>query len=329
MTATAVYSGPTITRVGEDNIDAYVSFLLAHSDPESRDYLSRVDLRGAILARGSAEDSTDIDYLWEQDGVPLASASIGRHPHPSGHDLITLYVMARTDVPQVAGQVLHHLLAAEAAAPATVERRFRLAEPIDQPVPAGTLAAWGFIRGPGTCKYSRDAAPPQPGEFTLADRATARGYVISVFSPTDAETDRAVCTAVADIHNRAFGARGGTSDWTADKVAARLAAPDTGLILARLGPEITGHIVLKKMADSVLVVECASLRRHWGSGSVDALCRAMADLVWNRWRLPIIGYADAGNAASWRAMERSGMTRVADYPVWTLTVPAGAAMTRR
>ncbi|MEN2977545.1 hypothetical protein P7L78_00825 (plasmid) [Tistrella bauzanensis] len=293
--------------------------------------MSRIDMRSMILDREQSEHSSFGDYLWCQDGVPLASANFSRRRHAGGHDLIMLYVTSRPDVPQAADMALRQLLASTFARPAAVARRFHLPPSIHRPAPTDELAAWGFVRQPGTCKYSRDAAPPRPGEFPMTDRAVARGYTVAVFEPTgDAGgADAAVHVAVADVHNRAFGARAAGSHWTAANVARRLAAPDTELILAWLGPEITGHIVLTRVADAVLVVECASLRRHWGSGSVDAMSRAMADLVWTRWRLPVIGYADAGNAASWRVMERSGMTRVADYPVWALTVPAGATPTRR
>jgi len=135
-----------------------------------------------------------------------------------------------------------------------------------------------------------------------------------------AAAEPALFATLADLHNRAFARHPGSSPRDEAQMRERFTAPGGGALLAVKDGAITGYLHYTPMSKEVLVGEYASAHRHWGTGSVDLMCRHVTALVARRWRLPIVGYIDATNAPSRAASERAGLRHTADYPVWEYCV---------
>lgn len=304
-----------LVPVSESNVDAYAAFVMAEADAEGRAYMATIDLRARLLQRG-------LDHFCLRDGKPLAVLTISRTQRPDGSQIIALSITPadhRTDA-LLAG--LEDVLADEPDL-ASVLRLYRLSVAPDQPVPEDELAAAGFAQKPGSHKYRRDPGPPRPGEFPGADKALAEGYATHLATPAMIADDPSLFARLADIYNRTLAVQPGIQPRSESAMRESLTAPGHGFIVAVKDGEITGYLAFTPMGKEVLVGEYASLRRHWGTGSVDALCRHVAAHVAEQWNLPIIGYATATNAPSCRAMERSGMRRVDTQPLWECRVEAG------
>ncbi len=297
------------------NVEAYIAFLLAESDADGREYMATVDLRGVLLGRGR-------DRFHLQGGVPAASLTVGRTPHHDGGVVISVGILPRGGRAEALLACLTEFLAGEEKT-GPVTRRYQLAEPPDLKLPEAELAALGFVRKPGRCRYVRDPGPPRQGEFPGADNALAAGYAITELTPAMAASDPALFARLTDLHNRAFARHPGFAPRDEATMRSRLTAPVGGAILAMKDGAVTGYLHYTPMSREVLVGEYASARRHWGTGSVDLMCRHVTQLVADRWGLPIVGYVDATNAPSRAASERAGLRHAADYPVWEYAVEAG------
>lgn len=306
-----------LVPVSEGNVDAYAAFVTAEADEEGRAYLATVDLRGALLRRGR-------DHFCLRGGEPVAALGVSRTPRPDGSLIVTFQITPADHRTGALLAGLEDFLAGEADL-AAMPRLYRLSVAPGQPVPEDELAAAGFTRRPGRHKYRRDPGPPRPGEFPGADKALANGYATHMATPVMVADRPALFARLTDIHNRAFACQPGILPRGESEMKERLAGPGHGFIVAVKDGEITGYLAFTPMEKEVLVGEYASLRRHWGTGSVDALCRHVAAHVAEQWDLPIIGYANASNAPSCRAMERSGMRRVDTQPVWECRVETDAA----
>lgn len=307
-----------LVAIGEDNVDAYVAFIFEEADADGREFMATVDVRGAVLRRRQ-------DHFFLADGRPAASLTVDRKERPDGSLMISLTIMPRAGQTGLMLAALAEFLAAEEKT-APRARRYRLAEPPEVTMPAAELARLGFAARPGRVKYVRDPGPPREGEFPGAEAALAKGYSIAEVDEAMIAADPALFAAVTDIFNRGFAGQPGISAREEAVMRERLLGPGCGTLLAMKGAAITGYMHFTKLAKEVLVGEYASARRHWGTGSVDLLCRRMAALVDERWGGPIVGYADVTNAPSCAAMERAGMHRAEEYPVWEYRVEAGEAM---
>jgi len=308
-----------LVPVSEGNVDAFVAFLAEHGDEEGRAYMAKVDMRRAVLWRGG-------DFLWIEAGRPAATLTVHRAPRPDGGQVVSLCILPEGGRAGALMACLGEFLAGEEGTAAA--RCYRLAELPHMAFPEADLAAAGFARRPGRCKYARDPGPPRPGEFPLADRALARGYTVVLASEAMIGAEPALGARLTDIHNRAFAGRPGVARRDEAEMLGRLTLTGGGTLVALRDGQPTGYLAFVPMDGEVLVTELASLRPHWGTGSADLMCRHVATLVAKRWGVSIVGYADAANAPSRRAMERAGMRRVADYPVWEHGVEAGQGIAR-
>ncbi|WP_316980042.1 GNAT family N-acetyltransferase [Shumkonia mesophila] len=304
-----------LVPVTPGNVEAYVAFLFEESDADGREYMATVDVRGFVLKRGR-------DRFYLEGGAPAASLTVGRTPRADGSLLVSVSITPRGGR---AGPLLaclgEFLDGEEKTGPAV--RRYQLAGPPDLALPEAELGALGFVKKPGRCKYVRDPGPPRQGEFPGAEKALAAGYAIHELTPAMAAAEPPLFAALADLYNRAFAHHPGAVPRDEAQMRERLTAPVGGALLAVRDGAITGYLHYTPMSREVLVGEIASLRRHWGTGSVDLMCRHVTQLVAERWGLPIVGYVDATNAPSRAAMERAGLRHAADYPVWEYAVEAG------
>jgi hypothetical protein len=304
-----------LVPVTPGNVEAYVAFLFEESDADGREYMATVDMQGVLLKRGR-------DRFYLEDGAPAASLTVSRTPRHDGSVVVSVCILPRGGRAGPLLACLDAFLAGEEKTNPAV-RRYQLAGPPDLALPEAELGALGFVKKPGRCRYVRDAGPPREGEFPGADKALAAGYAIHELTPAMAAAEPALFATLADLHNRAFAGHPGAAPRDEAAMRERLTAAVGGAILAVRDGAITGYLHFTPMSKEVLVGEIASLRRHWGTGSVDLMCRHVAALVAERWGLPIVGYADATNAPSRAAMIRAGLRHTADYPVWEYAVEAG------
>jgi len=307
-----------LVAIDEGNVDAYVAFVFEEADADGREFLATIDVRGAVLRRRQ-------DYFFLDGGRPAASLSIHRKERPDGSLMISL------GIPPKGGQTAPMLAALAcflAAEEKTADRlrRYRLAGPPEMTMPAAELAHLGFLARPGRLKYVRDPGPPRDGEFPGAEAALAKGYTIAEMDEAMIAADPTLFATLADIFNRGFAGQAGISQRDQTVMRERMTGPACGVLLAMRAGAVIGYMHFTKLAKEVLVGEYASARRHWGTGSVDLMCRRMAALVDERWGGPIIGYAEVTNAPSCAAMERAGMRRAEEYPVWEYRVEAGEEM---
>lgn len=309
-----------LTRVDDTTLPAFAAFLMAKAAPDVRDYLATTDLRALFLDRQGAEA-----WLQGASAAPAAAVTLARAPRHDGCIVVSAQILTAGGGLAAAEACLEAFLDREDRI-APVARLYRITEQTHQPTPAARLAARGFTRIPGLCEYRRPAGPPRPGEFVLADQALGAGYGLALFDDPAQPPDRAVADRVAAIHNHTLGARGSVADWTADVVQGRLSQPGSGLIVARRGGEIAGHILFQQMEGGILVIEACLARAHWRSGAIDAMCRLMAERVSAPRGLDVVACADVTNAASRRAMERAGMALTGEHHLWERHVAAGASL---
>ncbi|MFH1806629.1 MAG: hypothetical protein ABID63_17250 [Pseudomonadota bacterium] len=308
----------TLVRITDSNVDAFITFLKAHLGDEGRDFLGQIDARALFLKRSG-------DYFCLQGDTPCATVSVSRTDPHDGDKVIGITIIPASHNDGTLIYALNEFLKSEAQGPDSDHARlYQILDTPENPLPADDLRAAGFTAQPGRRKYLRDPGPPRPGEFPMADKALARGYRIVKLSPEMVAQDPDIFTRLAGIHTHIFAGKTGARAMDADDMRACFNPPG-GIVLALLEGEITGYMTYLPMKNEVLASECASLRRHWGSGSADAMCRYVAQIVADQWNLPIAGFGNARNAAACKVMERSGMRRIADYPVWEYRVSAGLA----
>ncbi len=307
-----------LVPVTEDNVEAYLAFIFEEADADGREFLATIDVRGAVLRRRQ-------DHFYLEDGRPAASLSIDRKERPDGSLMISLGITPKGGAPGPLLAALTDFLAAEERT-APQLRRYRLSAPPEVAMPAAELEHLGFHSRPGRVKFVRDPGPPKEGEFPGAEAALAKGYSIAEIDEAMIAANPALFATVTEIFNRGFAGQVGISAREEAVMRERLLGPGCGTLLAMKGAAVTGYMHFTKLAKEVLVGEYASARRHWGTGSVDLMCRRMAALVDERWGGPIVGYAEVTNAPSCAAMERAGMHRAEEYPVWEYRLEAGAEM---
>lgn len=310
-----------LIAVSRDNVQAFVAYLNEIADEEGRRYYATIDLEKAIL-------SQECDYFIKSDSDEiLAAVTLKRKERRDGSMLVMITVDDIAKKPETLTSYLRFVLESDAGKTAETDTRYRVYNPpLTKLAPTG-MAKMGFAEIPGTYRYLREPGPPREGEFPHADRAVAKGYRTLVLNDDYIAKDPEIFEKLADIYNRAFSNRDSVNPTTAERIRKICEAEANDTIIAKLGDEVTSSITLTNLGDSVLSPQYTCARRHWGTGSVDLMCRHLAELVAERWNVPIIGYAEATNAASWKALERFGLTRVEEHMVWERIVPAGSSLT--
>jgi len=306
-----------LVPITKENIERYIAFRLAISDEEQRNYFASIDLAAVILANGN-------EYaLQDESGRIHASVIISRKPGP-GDSLLVLFSIeiAEKDSRKLT-ECLHQVLEKENGRLASHDTRYRIYNPPETVYVKADMENWGFAEVPGSFRYERAPGPPCAGEFPHADRAVEKGYETILLDDVYIKKHPDIFETLAAIFNRAFENRASVNQTTAERFETNYNKENNGMIIAKLGDEVTGCITLTHMGNSVLSPQYCCLRRHWGTGSVDLMCRHLAEYVAKRWNVPIIGYAEVNNAASWKALERFGLTRVEQYMVWERVVAAG------
>ena len=309
-----------LVAVTQENIAPYVALRMEIADEEGRRYYQTIDLATAILTQGS-------DYvLQDEDGKMQAAVTIQRTEIRDGSLLIIMSVEGKDKKPETNASLLRIVLAMENGV-ATLDTRYHVCNPPEMTLPRTKMTEMGFAEIPGTYRYKREPGPPRSGEFPHADRAVERGYTTLVIDDSYVASDPEIFEKLADIYNRAFSNRDSVTPSTPERMRKNYEADANDIIIAKLGDEVTSSITLSYLGDSVLSPQYTCMRRHWGTGSVDLMCRHLAQLVADRWNVPIIGYAEARNAASWKALERFGLTRIEELMIWERHIPAGEAFT--
>jgi len=303
-----------ITR---ENVAAYVAFRTQIADDELRRYYDSVDLAAVLLKQGN-----DL-VLCDENGDMQAAVSIIRTACRDGNNRVTLSVEGCQNHPETAVGLLKHVLHAEGRRASERDTHYRIYNPPFSPFPNHPMTEMGFTEIPAKFRYSSENVPALIGEFPYADRAAQRGYTTRLIDDQIVANDPDIFARLADIQNRAFANLESVSPVTAEHIRKDYDAKPNGIIIARLGDEITGSLTLTHLGDCVLIPQISCLRRHWGTGVVDLMCRHLGQLVADRWYVPIIAYVDAQNAASWKALERFGMDRVAQYTHWERFIPRG------
>ncbi|WP_430473900.1 hypothetical protein ACQ0MK_18760 [Thalassospira lucentensis] len=314
-------SNMQLVAVTQKNIAPYVAFRMEVADEEGRRYYQTIDLAAAILTQGS-------DYALEDEhGKLQAAVTIRRKEARDGNLLVMISVEGKDKKPETNARLLREVLATETGNVVTLDTRYNVYNPPEMTLPNAKMAEMGFTEIPGTYRYKREPGPPRSGEFPHADRAVERGYKTLVIDDAYVASDPDIFEKLADIFNRAFSNRDNVTPSTPERMRKSYETDANDIIIAKLGDDVTGSITLSYLGDSVLSPQYNCMRRHWGTGSVDLMCRHLAQLVADRWNVPIIGYAEARNAASWKALERFGLTRVEELMIWERHVPTGETFT--
>jgi len=307
--------------VTKDNITPYVTLRREIAGEEEQQQFQTTDLAAAILDKGE-------EYaLLDDDGVMQAAVSIRNGNALVNDRCIMISVEARDKTPKTEFRMLCKVLATTAQDIVESDTLYRVYDPIGSAFPKTDMMEIGFCENVASFRYERKPGPPQPGEFPHADRATRRGYRSVLIDDDYVASDPDIFDKLADIYNRAFSGCDLVRPTTPERMRKSYDTEANKTIIAKLGDEVTGSIMLTNLGSYVLSPQYYSLRRHWGTGSVDLMCRHTAEFVAEHWNLPIVGYAEATNAASWKALERFGLSRVAEYCVWERKVPAGERLT--
>lgn len=305
-----------LVPVTKENIERHVAFRILVSDEEQRNYYATVDMANVILANGN-------EYSLQDDNGDIhAAVVISRKPGIDDNIVVLISVEIDGKDPQKLADCLHQVLQKENGRLASHTTRYRIYNLPHNPYRKEDMENWGFAEVVGSYRYEREVGPPREGEFPHADRAIAKGYQSILLDDAYIEQHPDIFEKLADIYNRAFLTRSSVNMTTAERLEDTYRKETNGMIIAKIGDEVTGCIGLTHLGNSILSPQYCCLRRHWGTGSVDLMCRHLAEHVAEQWNLPIIGYAEATNAASWKALERFGLTRVEEYLMWERVIPA-------
>lgn len=306
-----------LLSITEDNIAAYAAFRREIADEEGQRYYDTIDLAAAILTQGMDR------VLQDDNGKMLAAVTICRNERRDGSNRVRFSI---EDSGKDAGKLigyLRHILISEIAEPTTTDTLCNVHNMPGCTLPAEEMTAMGFAEVPGSYRYERKPGPPLEGEFPHAERAIKLGYETVILDDAMIASNPDLFEKLAEIYNRAFSNREGISLTTAERMRKNYETPTNTIIIAKLGDEIAASTTLSNLGDSVLGPQISCLRKHWGTGVSDLICRMFTQIVADRWGLPIVAYAEAGNSASWKALERFGLVRNKEYPVWEKLIPAG------
>ncbi|MEN3161160.1 GNAT family N-acetyltransferase [Tistrella mobilis] len=311
----------TFTPLTADTAAMLAAFLAAHADPETRRMAAEPGAAERLVIRNTRTQDPVRDEFWHLDGRLRAVLTSIRTRRPDGRGLVNLVIWCPADDPEALAACLDQALNREALARERDRPEGAACDTRYTPLPGRTeplalLRARGFRERAGRVRYRRDPAPLRATEVPHADRALARGYATRLITAAEAEACADLFDRVAHIHNRCFGARGDGAGLTGRVIRAALSPPGSGLILASRNDDLAAYLLFTAGHDGLLGSECACLRRHWGSGAADLVCREMITHAWTHGRQAITAWADATNTASRRMLERAGLQLTDSFNHW-------------
>ena len=310
-----------LLSITQDNIEAYIAFRREIATEEGRRYYDRIDLATAILSRG------DDLVLQDENGEMLAAVVISRNQYHDGSCHVRISIDDRSKNPNTLAGWLRYVLRHETDTVVKVDTCFHAYNPPECALPSVEMADMGFAEVPGSYRYERKPGPPQTGEFPYASRAIELGYKAVILDDATIASNPDIFEKLTEVYNRAFSIRGRVSPVTPDGMRRNYEADSNTMIIAKLDDEIVASTTLTNLGVSVLGPQISCLRKHWGTGVSDLICRLFTQIVADQWNLPIVAYAEVGNSASWRALERFGLVRNKEYMIWEKMVPSGQSFT--
>lgn len=306
----------TFTPLTADTAAMLAAFLAAHADPETRRMAAEPGYADRLVIRNTRTQDPVRDEFWHLDGRLRAVLTHIRTRRPDGRGLVNLLIWCPADDPEALAACLDQALTRDAGAPDRGACAYRYTPLPGRTEPTALLRARGFEERAGRVRYRRDPAPLRAREVPHADRALARGYATRLITLAEAEASADLFDRVAHIHNSCFGARGDGAGLTGRVIRAALSPSGSGLILASRNGDLAAYLLFTAGHDGLLGSECACLRRHWGSGAADLVCREMITHAWTHGRQAITAWADAGNTASRRMLERAGLQLTDSFNHW-------------
>lgn len=306
----------TLLPVTEDNVEDYLAFRLSIVDASTASYLSGTDQVSAILANRA-------HHFLLENGVMVATAIRWTKCED---DCMSVHIMVdpQTRDPGRMTDLVVQLLETENLSAVDRDVHCHLYPSAGLSFVETDMQAMGFSKVPENIKYMRDPGPPSAGEFPHAPKAEQLGYRAMVLDDELIAKYPDIFARITDVHDRAFAGRPGVQNITVRDREKSYRQPDSGFVICMLGDELAASAHFLKLDQDVLATELECLRKHWGTGAADLVCRHLVREIASRWNLPIIAYADKTNAASRRAIERFGLHPVQEHFSWRRTFPKGS-----
>ncbi|WP_339858961.1 hypothetical protein [Thalassospira alkalitolerans] len=304
--------------VTPENVERFAAFRMEIASEELRSYYNTIDLPAALLRQGT-------EFFYEdRAGQITAAISLTRSPHRDRSIVVMISADTREKAPQDLTNIICKILSDEKGHTAEQDTIYKIFEDEEAPLIGKDLEAIGFERIVGNYRYVRAPGPPRPGEFPYAERARKRGYETLIVDDAYVAAHPDIFETLADLLNRAFLNWASVTKTTAEHIRSHYDKDANDILITKLGDEVASTMFCSFLGKEVLSPKYASLRKHWGSGASDLMSQHLAQYVADRWNVPIIGYADATNAASWKALERFGLTRDQEISYWGRRIPAGS-----
>ena len=306
----------TLIAVTKDTVAAYLDFRLSVVDASTASYLSGTDQVSMILA------STSHHFLLEDD-VMVATAAIKRKTDDDGMSVYVLIDPKKRDEKHLT-DLIARLLKTENQPSVDYDTRYHLYPSSGLSFIETDMHAMGFSKNLENIKYVRDPGPPRAGEFPHAAKGEQLGYRPMVLDDDLIAKYPDIFSRMSNVYDRAFARRPNAQKITAEEREKNYHQLDSGYVICMLGDELVASTHFLKLDQEVLATELECLRKHWGTGAADLVCKHQVKEVTRRWNLPIIAYADKTNAASRRALERFGLYPVQEHFSWQRTFTAGS-----
>lgn len=306
----------TLVPVTKDTVAEYLDFRLSIVDASTASYLSRTDQAPIILA------STAHHFVLE-DGIAVATAAIKRK---NDDDCMSVHMLVDPKMrkPKHLTDLIAQLLKTENLSAVDRETRYHLYPSNGLSFIEADMRAMGFSQVLENIKYVRDPGPPRADEFPHAAKGEQLGYRPMVLDDDLITKYPDIFSRMTDVYNRAFAERPHVQKTTAKEREKSYHQPDSGFVICMLDDELVASTHFLKLDQEVLATELECLRKHWGTGASDLVCKHVIDEITKRWNLPVIAYADTTNAASRRALERFGLYPVQEHFSWQRTFTAGS-----
>ena len=308
----------TLLPVTKDNIADYLAFRVSIVDASTASYLSRTDQASIILAN-------PIHHFLLEDDVIIATAVFKR---VGDDDCISVHILIDPQMrdAQHLTDLVIQLLKTENLSGVDQEVRYHLYPSSGLSFIEADMMAMGFSQVSENIKYIRDPGPSRAGEFPHAPKGEKLGYRAMVLDDDLIAQYPDIFARITDVYERAFSGRPNMPKITAEEREKYYHQSDSGFVICMLRDDLVASTHFLKFDQEFLVTELECLRKHWGTGATDLVCKHLIQEVAKRWNFPIIAYADKSNAASRRAMERFGLYPVQEHFSWQRTFPTGSRL---
>ncbi len=306
----------TLVPVTKYNVADYLEFRISIVDASTASYLSGTDQASLILAN-------PVHHFLFEDDVLIATAVIKRKHDDDGTSVHILVDPQMRDAQHLTDLVIR-LLKTENLSAVDQEVRYHLYPSSGLSFLEADMMAIGFSQVSENIKYVRDPGPPRTGEFPHAPKGEKLGYRAMVLDDDLIAQYPDIFSRITKVYERAFSGRPNMHEITAEEREKYYHQPDSGFVICVLGNDLVASTHFLKFDKEVLATELECLRKHWGTGATDLVCKHLIQEVAKRWNLPIIAYADKSNAASRRAMERFGLYPIQEHFSWQRTLPSGS-----